>query len=92
MADAVNDRYPNRRTSTMGSLVVRRACATNAVSRARPIAIGTATLVAAKLVTLYGQGRLRLPIHAAFPLTQADRAHHQVQTGHVRGKVVLTTD
>ncbi|UWZ36244.1 zinc-binding dehydrogenase [Dactylosporangium roseum] len=34
--------------------------------------------------------RLQLPIHAMFPLTEAHLAHREVQTGHVRGKVVLT--
>ncbi|NDL59623.1 NADP-dependent oxidoreductase [Phytoactinopolyspora mesophila] len=44
-----------------------------------------------KLVDLYEQGRLRVHIHAAFPLTDAVAAHREVERGHVRGKVVLTT-
>ncbi|MCL5947317.1 MAG: NADP-dependent oxidoreductase [Chloroflexi bacterium] len=44
----------------------------------------------AKLVNLYAQGKLSLPIHRIFPLTEAVRAHREVETGHVRGKVILT--
>ena len=44
----------------------------------------------AKLVNLYAQGKLSLPIHRIFPLTEAVRAHREVETGRVRGKVILT--
>lgn len=43
-----------------------------------------------ELVALHQAGRLRLPVHAAFPLDRAADAHREVETGHVRGKVVLT--
>ncbi|PYC83792.1 alcohol dehydrogenase [Streptomyces tateyamensis] len=35
-------------------------------------------------------GRLVIPIAAAYPLAEAAAAHREVETGHVRGKVVLT--
>lgn len=43
----------------------------------------------ATLVGLHTAGRLHLPIQAAFPLARAADAHREVETGHVRGKVVL---
>lgn len=43
-----------------------------------------------ELVELHSAGRLQLPIHLAAPLTAAAQAHTAVETGHVRGKVVLT--
>lgn len=42
------------------------------------------------LVGLHTAGRLQLPIHLAVPLARAAEAHAVVETGHVRGKVVLT--
>ena len=42
-----------------------------------------------ELVRLHTAGRLHLPIHASVPLPQAAEAHRQVETGHVRGKVVV---
>lgn len=43
-----------------------------------------------ELVELHTAGRLQVPIHLAVPLGQAAEAHAAVETGHVRGKVVLT--
>ena len=43
-----------------------------------------------ELVELYEQGRLRVHIQNAHPLRNAPQAHQEVETGHVRGKVVLT--
>ncbi len=43
-----------------------------------------------ELVELHTAGRLQLPIHLAVPLDDASSAHAEVETGHVRGKVVLT--
>ncbi|MFC5822435.1 NADP-dependent oxidoreductase [Nonomuraea insulae] len=51
---------------------------------------GRSTADLRELVTLYEQGSLQIPIHATFPLGQAAQAHREVQTGHVRGKIVLT--
>jgi enoyl reductase len=72
----------------IGTLVDTEAAKTFGILRVG--ARSTAALT--ELVALYEAGRLQLPIHATFPLTQAGSAHHEVQTGHVRGKVVLTVD
>jgi enoyl reductase len=46
----------------------------------------------AELAALAADGSLRLPIWRTFPLADAESAHRTVETGHVRGKVVLTVD
>lgn len=46
----------------------------------------------AELVELYVQGKLRIHISKSFPLREAAEAHREVETGHVRGKIVLTID
>lgn len=46
----------------------------------------------AALAKAYAEGRLRVSIWKAFPLAQVADAHREVETGHVRGKVVLTVD
>lgn len=43
-----------------------------------------------ELVDLHTAGRLQLPIHLSVPLARAAEAHAAMETGHVRGKVVLT--
>lgn len=43
----------------------------------------------AELVRLHSEGHLRITVHAAFPLLEASAAHREVESGHVRGKVVL---
>ena len=40
-------------------------------------------------VALAGEGRLRVPVAAAFPLTEAAAAHGLSETRHARGKIVL---
>lgn len=40
-------------------------------------------------VTLAGQGRLRVPVAAAFPLAEAAAAHELSESRHARGKIVL---
>ncbi len=40
---------------------------------------------------MYAGGLLSIAV-AAFPLDRATDAHREVETGHVRGKVVLTVD
>ncbi|MER7005880.1 NADP-dependent oxidoreductase [Dactylosporangium sp. NPDC000555] len=70
----------------IGTLVDAEAARTHGIQRVG----GRSTVALRELVTLYDQGSLQLPIHATFPLTEAHHAHHEVQTGHVRGKVVLT--
>lgn len=70
----------------IGTLVDAEAARTYGIQRVG----GRSTAALRELVTLYEQGRLKLPIHATFSLTEAHLAHREVQTGHVRGKVVLT--
>lgn len=43
----------------------------------------------AELTGLYASDRLRVSIQHAYPLEQTAEAHQAVETGHVRGKVVL---
>ncbi|WP_066303811.1 NADP-dependent oxidoreductase [Bacillus sp. FJAT-29814] len=45
-----------------------------------------------ELTKMYEQGLLRVVISQIFPLHQAANAHRAVETGHVRGKIVLTVD
>jgi NADPH:quinone reductase-like Zn-dependent oxidoreductase len=42
-------------------------------------------------VTLAGEGRLRVPVAAAFPLVQAAAAHELSESRHARGKIVLVS-
>lgn len=42
-------------------------------------------------VKLAGQGRLRVPVAAAFPLVQAAAAHELSESRHARGKIVLVS-
>ncbi|MQA79420.1 MAG: zinc-binding dehydrogenase [Streptosporangiales bacterium] len=46
----------------------------------------------AGLVELYEQGRLRVAVSRTYRLDQAAEAHRALETGHVRGKVVLLPD
>ena len=43
----------------------------------------------AELAQLYVDGKLRIHIQKAYPLSEAAQAHRDVETGHVRGKIVL---
>ncbi len=45
-----------------------------------------------ELTELYTAGKLRVVIQRAYPLEHAADAHRAVETGHVRGKVVLTVE
>ena len=42
-----------------------------------------------QLVALFGKGELRSPPLSILPLSEAAEAHRRVQSGHVRGKIVL---
>jgi NADPH:quinone reductase-like Zn-dependent oxidoreductase len=42
-------------------------------------------------IKLAEQGRLRVPVAAAFPLAEAAAAHELSETGHARGKIVLVS-
>lgn len=44
----------------------------------------------AELVALYERGALQVPIAGAFDLAAAGEAHRLSETGHLRGKVVIT--
>ncbi|MEN1936225.1 NADP-dependent oxidoreductase [Paenibacillus sp. 102] len=44
----------------------------------------------AQLVDLYSQGKLHIHIRKSFPLHKAADAHREIESGHGRGKVVLT--
>ncbi|MEV6140661.1 NADP-dependent oxidoreductase [Nocardia sp. NPDC051990] len=50
------------------------------------------TQTLATLADLHTKGELQILISATYPLDQAAAAHHDLETGHVRGKIVLTTD
>lgn len=41
-------------------------------------------------LALFATGKLRIPIHRAYPLDQAAEAHRESERGHVAGKIVLT--
>jgi len=43
----------------------------------------------ARLARLYADGRLRVHVQQTYPFSQAAEAHRAVETGHVRGKIVL---
>ncbi|MEJ3748859.1 NADP-dependent oxidoreductase [Actinomycetes bacterium KLBMP 9797] len=44
----------------------------------------------AELADLYAEGTLRIHVRRTYPLAEAADAHREVETGHGRGKVVLT--
>ncbi|QCX75536.1 Quinone oxidoreductase 1 [Streptomyces sp. YIM 121038] len=46
----------------------------------------------AEVTALYAKGLLRVHLRATYPLQEAAAAHHAVESGHGRGKVVLTVD
>lgn len=61
-------------------------------SRLGVVSIGTRRSPARlrELLDLYDRGLLRISIWKEFDLRDAPAAHREVETGHVRGKVVLT--
>lgn len=42
-----------------------------------------------ELTALYEAGRLRVTVSRTYPFTEAADAHRSIETGHVRGKIVL---
>jgi len=44
----------------------------------------------AELAALYAKGDLRFTVRRAYPYTEAAAAHREIETGHGRGKIVLT--
>ncbi|WP_308402255.1 NADP-dependent oxidoreductase [Streptomyces sp. AN091965] len=58
-----------------------------------PLLRGTRTAERlAEVTALYAKGLLRVHLRAAHPLQEAAAAHRAVESGHGRGKVVLTVD
>lgn len=45
-----------------------------------------------RLTRRYAEGGLTIPVSGTFPLADAADAHREAETGHVRGKIVLTAD
>jgi NADPH:quinone reductase-like Zn-dependent oxidoreductase len=43
----------------------------------------------AELAALYAKGDLRFHVRRAYPYTEAEAAHREIETGHGRGKIVL---
>jgi len=45
-----------------------------------------------ELAGLHTEGKLRIHIQTSYPFSRAAEAHREVETGHVRGKIVLVAD
>ncbi len=58
----------------------------------RPISGTRSSARLNELVDLYTRGKLHIHIRKVFPLHQAADAHREVESGHGRGKVVLTVN
>jgi NADPH:quinone reductase-like Zn-dependent oxidoreductase len=52
-------------------------------------AAGAGASTLAELAGLIADGQLELPIAATFPLSQVQDAYRRLETGHIRGKIVL---
>jgi len=59
--------------------------------KVRRIGTDRSTARLARLLTHYQEGELGVPIWKRFTLDQAPLAHHEIETGHTRGKIVLVT-
>jgi NADPH:quinone reductase-like Zn-dependent oxidoreductase len=57
--------------------------------KAEGSAAASDTQVLSELVGLVAEGRLEVPIAAAYPLTEVREAYRQLEGGHGRGKIVL---
>jgi NADPH:quinone reductase-like Zn-dependent oxidoreductase len=55
-----------------------------------PLTPGRSAARLSELTEIYDRGELSIHIRNAYPLNQAAEAHRTVETGHGRGKVVLT--
>ncbi|MEV8517810.1 NADP-dependent oxidoreductase [Dactylosporangium sp. NPDC051484] len=51
---------------------------------------GRAWQTLAEVAALFAEGRFTMPVERTFPLAEASAAHDLSESGHVRGKVVLT--
>jgi NADPH:quinone reductase-like Zn-dependent oxidoreductase len=52
-------------------------------------AVGASAQTLAELAGLVASGELEVPIAAAYPLDQVREAYRRLETGHIRGKIVL---
>jgi NADPH:quinone reductase-like Zn-dependent oxidoreductase len=52
-------------------------------------AVGASAETLSELAGLVAEGALEVPIAATYPLAQVHGAFKQLETGHVRGKIVL---
>jgi len=57
--------------------------------RAEGNAVGASASTLAELAGLAASGDLEVPIAATYPLDQVRAAYKQLETGHIRGKIVL---
>ena len=56
----------------------------------KPHSSRSAIHAAPQVADLIAAGKVKLEVALSVPLAEAAKAHDQVQTGHTRGKVVLT--
>jgi enoyl reductase len=73
----------------IGTTVDADAAAEYGIRRLRGVR-STRTLTT--LADLHERAELRIVISGTYPLDQAGTAHHDLENGHIRGKIVLTTD
>lgn len=52
--------------------------------------VARAAYALAEAADLHAQGRFTMPVQATFPLEQGAEAHRLSESGHVRGKIVIT--
>jgi NADPH:quinone reductase-like Zn-dependent oxidoreductase len=52
-------------------------------------AVGASAQTLAELAGLIASGDLEVPIAATYPLDRVQDAYRRLETGHVRGKIVL---
>ncbi|MGH9059335.1 MAG: NAD(P)H-quinone oxidoreductase [Acidimicrobiales bacterium] len=76
------------------AIMGKRASVFGSTLRARPLEqkADAARRMEAHVLPLFESGRLRVPVHATFPLAQAAEAYAHFEAGAKFGKVVLTTD
>ncbi|MGH9095717.1 MAG: NAD(P)H-quinone oxidoreductase [Acidimicrobiales bacterium] len=76
------------------SIMGKRASVFGSTLRARPLEqkADAARRMEAHVLPLFEGGRLRVPVHATFPLAQAAEAYAHFQAGSKFGKVVLIVD
>jgi enoyl reductase len=76
-------------TNRIGTTVDAEAAEKHRIRRLRGVR-SAQTLTA--LADLHAKGKLQILISATYPLDQAAAAHQDLETGHIPGKIVLTTD